>query len=211
MTPVEEVLERALSSDGDRYVFGAEVSLDDDNPSAFDCSELVQWSCAQAGVEPTMPDGSWLQARHCNNHGLLIPVAEGIDTRGALLFKFSGDPFTGGRPSSAHVAFSLGDGTTIEARSSTYGVGIFDANGRGWTHAGLIPGVDHDPTDDITYTYRGVENVLQRSYGPAVVDKMIEAGIIINTDNRVDDWEATDYTDGRFWTFLYRLLDYLEE
>ena len=144
MTYAEEVVSLCLAQDGDRYVFGAEVSPSDTNPSAFDCSELVQWACARAQVVPTMPDGSWIQARHCRNHGTLISVGEAINTRGALLFRFVGDPFTGGRPSSAHVAISLGNGTSIEARSSRYGVGSFSAYGRNWSHGGLIPGVEYD-------------------------------------------------------------------
>jgi hypothetical protein len=41
------------------------------------------------------------------------------------------------------VAISLGDGRTIEARGSAYGVGIFSANGRGWTAGGLVPGMKY--------------------------------------------------------------------
>jgi hypothetical protein len=143
----------ALSQDGDRYVFGHEVSPSDSNPNIFDCSELIEWACSRLGVNPTMPDGSWFQARHARNHGTLITIQEGIDTAGALLFKFGGDPFTGARPRTAHVAISQGDGTTIEARSARYGVGQFTAQGRGWTHAALIPGLDyqtHPIGDDMT-------------------------------------------------------------
>lgn len=143
MTHADEIVAFALSQDGDSYVFGAEASPDDVNPDAFDCSELVQWACARAALDPTMPDGSWWQARHCRNHDTLITLDEALRTRGALLFKFSSTPFEGGRPSSAHVAISLGNGLTIEARSSTYGVGMFTAEDRGWTHAGLIPGAQY--------------------------------------------------------------------
>lgn len=44
---------------GKPYVFGAEVKLDDPEPKAFDCSELVEWAFAQVGV--TVPDGSMNQ------------------------------------------------------------------------------------------------------------------------------------------------------
>jgi cell wall-associated NlpC family hydrolase len=41
-----------------------------------------------------------------------------------------------------HIAISLGDGRTMEARGRKYGVGIFDnAAGREWTAAGTIPGL----------------------------------------------------------------------
>jgi len=143
MVTVEQFVDLLLSQAGDRYIFGVEVSADDDNPSAFDCSELVQWGCDHLGVSPRMPDGSWNQANHCRIHGTLISVDQGVATRGALLFKFSSSPFEGSRPSSAHVAVSLGNGKTIEARSTHYGVGSFSAYNRGWTHAGLIPGLDN--------------------------------------------------------------------
>lgn len=132
-----------LSQDGDRYVFGAEVRADDADPAAFDCSELIEWACARLGVSPRMPDGSWIQARHCSQAGTMIPIDRAVKTRGALLFAFSSDPLVGARPGSAHVAVSLGDGRTIEARSRTHGVGIFTAYGRGWTHGALVPGVTY--------------------------------------------------------------------
>ena len=131
------MVEEAFTQAGKPYVFGAEVDLDDPDPAAFDCSELVQWAAHRAGLR--MPDGSWNQVSHCRDKLTLISVDLALDKRGALLFKFSSNPFRGERPSSAHVAISLGNGTTIEARSTNYGVGSFSAAGRGWTHAGLIP------------------------------------------------------------------------
>lgn len=123
----EAFVQRALSQAGDRYIFGAEVNLNDSNPSAFDCSELVQWAAHQAGV--SIPDGTMNQLPHVQRAGTTISVAEALRTRGALLF----------RP--GHVAISLGDGRTIEAKGSAYGVGIFNANGRGWTAGALVPGL----------------------------------------------------------------------
>lgn len=143
MVTAAEFANKLLSQAGKRYVFGHEVSPSDTDPSAFDCSELIEWGAAQLGVVPKVPDGSWYQARHCQNHGTRIPIADALTTMGALLFRFSSSPFTGARPTSSHVAVSLGDGRTIEAKGSRYGVGIFTSEGRGWTHAGLIPGVDY--------------------------------------------------------------------
>jgi cell wall-associated NlpC family hydrolase len=96
------------------------------------------------GVQPTVPDGSWLQCRHCDNHGTIVSLQDGIATQGALLFRFTGDPFSGDRPSSAHVAVSLGNGSTIEARGRTWGVGSWTTDGRGWTHAARVPGLTYD-------------------------------------------------------------------
>ncbi len=121
-----DFLQAALAQNGDRYVFGAETRLNDPNPHTFDCSELVQWAAHQAGV--TIPDGSSNQLAHVRRHGTEISVEQALRTPGALLF----------RP--GHVAISLGDGRTIEARGRNYGVGVFNGRGR-FTSAGLIPGM----------------------------------------------------------------------
>ncbi|WP_323389771.1 peptidoglycan-binding protein [Myxococcus qinghaiensis] len=125
----EAFVQKALAQKGDRYVFGAETNLNDPNPSKFDCSELVQWAAHQAGV--SVPDGTMNQVPYFKQKGTTISVAEALRTRGALLY----------RP--GHVAISLGDGRTIEARGSAYGVNIFSANGRGWTSGALIPGLKY--------------------------------------------------------------------
>lgn len=125
----EAFVQKALAQRGDRYVFGAETNLNDPNPDTFDCSELVQWAAHQAGV--SVPDGTMNQVPYFRQKGTEISVAQALRTRGALLY----------RP--GHVAISLGDGRTIEARGRAYGVNIFPANGRGWTSGALIPGLKY--------------------------------------------------------------------
>lgn len=122
----QEFLWNALGQQGKAYVFGAETRPSDPNPQAFDCSELVEWAARRAGV--SIPDGSINQI----NAARPMSVDEALRTPGALLFR-SGNP--------NHIAISLGDGRTIEARGRRYGVGIFSAAGRGWTRAGTIPGL----------------------------------------------------------------------
>ena len=64
-----------------------------------------------------------------------------MHTPGALLFSFSSEPVPGGgRPNHAHVAISLGDGRTIEARGKSYGVGTFNAANR-FQWAAIVPGL----------------------------------------------------------------------
>jgi peptidoglycan hydrolase-like protein with peptidoglycan-binding domain len=125
----EDFVQKALAQRGDRYVFGAETNLNDKNPDTFDCSELVQWAAHQAGV--SVPDGTMNQVPYFKQKGTEISVDKALKTRGALLF----------RP--GHVAISLGDGRTIEARGKAYGVNIFSAQGRGWTSGALIPGLKY--------------------------------------------------------------------
>lgn len=141
MATVLELVSLLVSQKGDKYVFGHEVSPDDADPSVFDCSELVEWGCARLKIKPKMPDGSWQQFRHCKKNGTTIAVERAILTPGALLFKFKGDPESGDRPKEAHVAVSLGNGMTIEAKGKKFGIGVFSAESRGWTHASLVPGI----------------------------------------------------------------------
>lgn len=146
-TPVETFMLQLLAQAGDRYVYASEVSLSDPDPGAWDCSELVQWAAATSSppIEPAMPDGSWLQFRHCALRHSTTSIEVAIATRGALLCRFSSSPLEGGRPRASHIAVSLGDGSTIEARGAAWGVGSWTADRgvRGWTHAAFIPGVDY--------------------------------------------------------------------
>ncbi len=122
-------LQHALAQQGDRYVFGAETNLNDANPDTFDCSELVQWAAARAGVN--IPDGSANQEAWVRRHGTQMSVEQALRTPGALLFR------------RGHVAISLGDGRTIEAKGSRHGVGVFNGRGR-FTSAGLVPGMRYN-------------------------------------------------------------------
>jgi hypothetical protein len=123
----EAFVQRALAQVGDEYIFGAEANLNDPNPKAFDCSELVQWAAHQVGV--SIPDGTMNQLPHIRRAGMTISVDEAVRTRGALLF------------APGHVAISLGNGQTIEARGRRHGVNIFSTRNRGWTIGGRIPGM----------------------------------------------------------------------
>ncbi|MDZ4827649.1 MAG: NlpC/P60 family protein [Actinomycetota bacterium] len=132
-------LDAALGQAGDPYVWGSSAAPTDADPDAFDCSELVKWAGRRAGV--TLPDGSWLQYLKLKEQGALIPVDQAMQTPGALLFSFSSEPQAGqGRPNQAHVAISLGDGRTIEARGKEYGVGTFEAADR-FEYGAIIPGL----------------------------------------------------------------------
>lgn len=148
-TPVRLIVAQAVAQAGDDYVFGAETTPLDVNPTEFDCSELVQWACMTVDpvLDPPMVDGSWLQWQHCRDQGSLVGVAVAVVIEGALLFRFSSDPASRRRPDSAHVAFSLGNGSTFEARSRSYGIGSWTSAPavRGWTHAALIPGALYEP------------------------------------------------------------------
>lgn len=119
----EKMVQFALAQAGDSYVWGG------NGPSGWDCSGLVQGATAHAGKPLGKPSAS--QWATCVAQGRTIPVKTALGTRGALLFRIGVGEFN-------HVAISLGNGSTIEARGTGYGVGVFgNAAGQGWTGAAL--------------------------------------------------------------------------
>jgi peptidoglycan DL-endopeptidase CwlO len=104
-------LRAAESRQGLPYVWGAA------GPSAFDCSGLVQWAFAQAGIR--MPRVAADQART----GPAVPVSE-LEP-GDLLF-YHTDPTAPGYIS--HVAIYLGNGWMIQAPEPGLGVQIVPAS-----------------------------------------------------------------------------------
>ena len=144
---VQHLIDVAMAQVGDQYVFGAEVSETDPDPSVWDCAEFTQWSAYQVGAE--IPGSSFEQYLDLKAKGLIIPVDQAMNTPGALLFHFSSEPQPGGgRPSEAHVALSLGNGQTVEAQSEEVGVITDDAGGR-FEYAALLPNVDYAGTGEV--------------------------------------------------------------
>jgi cell wall-associated NlpC family hydrolase len=95
---LDAVLKAAMSRQGLPYVWGGA------GPGSFDCSGLVQWSFAQAGI--VMPRVAADQARS----GPAVPVSRLAP--GDLLFYYT-DPTAPGYIS--HVAIYLGNGWMIQA------------------------------------------------------------------------------------------------
>lgn len=119
----ERMVRFALAQRGKAYVWGAS------GPSSFDCSGLVQAASRAGGRQLTKPSAS--QWATCVNANKNVPVATALRTRGALLFRIGVGEYN-------HVAISLGNGSTIEARGSAYGVNVFGGAGtRGWTGGAL--------------------------------------------------------------------------
>ncbi len=146
---VQHMLDQALAQVGDQYVFGAEVDVNDPDPTTWDCAELTKWAAHQAGAD--IPGSSFEQYLDLRAKGLLIPIEEAEHTPGALVFHFSSEPVAGGgRPSEAHVALSLGDGRTVEAQSEEVGVITDDNIGGRFEYGALLPGVDYSGADGST-------------------------------------------------------------
>lgn len=106
----------ALAQVGKAYVYGAS------GPNAFDCSGLVQEATRAAGKALAKPSGSQWSAIAAAGGSIGVPAA--ISTRGALLHR------------EGHIAISLGNGSTVEAMGSAYGVCIGKAAGR-FVHGGI--------------------------------------------------------------------------
>jgi hypothetical protein len=118
----ERMVQYALAQRGDRYVWGG------NGPGVWDCSGLVQAATRAAGHELRKPSAS--QWGTCRAAGKTISVASALKIRGALLFRMGG--------AYNHVAISLGNGSTMEARGTAYGVNVFgNAASGGWTGAAL--------------------------------------------------------------------------
>lgn len=130
---VNRFVDLALQQAGDSYVYGATPSLSNSNPSAFDCSSLVQWCAGKVGVK--LPRTSGQQYSAAASRGLLISQSTARRTKGALMY-------TGNR-GATHVAISLGNGKTIEARNPRYGVGVSNFDGRGWSGYSYVPGLKY--------------------------------------------------------------------
>jgi cell wall-associated NlpC family hydrolase len=83
-------------------------------------------------------------------------VNEAMHTRGALLFV--GDGQGVGRDAITHVAWSLGDGTTIEARGKAWGVGCWPSANR-FDFAALVPGVDYTKEEDMPLSDEDLDKI----------------------------------------------------
>lgn len=119
-----ELIEQALTQVGADYVWGAKPGKDNAKPQGFDCSGLVYWAAARAGL--SLRQGSMEQYDRTEQ----IPVAQALKTRGALVF-YRGSP--------NHVAISLGDGRVLEA-SFPWGVRVSTDVAK-FTMGGLIKGL----------------------------------------------------------------------
>ena len=73
---VQRFLEAALAQEGDTYVFDAQADHGDVDPEQFDCSELVEWAAAQAGVD-NVAEASYLQYLQFKEAGTAHPGRAG--------------------------------------------------------------------------------------------------------------------------------------
>jgi hypothetical protein len=152
VTIIDSILSIAQSQRGKPYRVGGNWTAADANPPYFDCSELTEWVCLRAGVPARLAETTYLQYWQCKDAHRLIPVAQGIATRGALLFTFTNGagPIEPPRDAASaervlvrrHVMFSLGGGRGFGSMNTELGTREVSDLSK-VTHAALIPGVDY--------------------------------------------------------------------
>ena len=132
----EAFVNQALKAQGDTYDFGTARDFSNPDPDKFDCSGLVIWAAKQSGYEApgfgnTNADGL---LKYTEKTGGALSPEDAKKKKGALLFRKDGDA------PAHHVAISLGDGTTMEAKGTKEGVGIFPERNT-WNAGGELPGM----------------------------------------------------------------------
>lgn len=143
-----DIIAKAMPHLGERYILGARAPLNNSaHAGPWDCAEFTSWCSYQAygivfgcyGQNPATADpysGKWYEDGVAA--GTLVSVSSALGTPGAFLVRKPGDFNIG----IGHVAISLGDGRTVEARSAQTGVvAAGGAAGRPWTTGLHLPGV----------------------------------------------------------------------
>jgi cell wall-associated NlpC family hydrolase len=119
---------------GKKYIYGA-VDFSNGapigNPTAFDCSSLVQWALYNVGIT-SCPRTSGQQYAWAVAARTTCTIAKAIATPGALVFL--------GANGSEHVAVSQGGGMFIEAENPTNGI-VSNYDNSQWSVACLVPGL----------------------------------------------------------------------
>lgn len=140
---------------GGRYANVLAPKDDANYAGPFDCAELATYvvyqvtgrlyGCVDNGNIPSEADaytGAW--RTDAGRIGRIVTVAEAARTPGAFVLRF---PPTGG--GMGHIAISVGDGTTIEAKSTAEGIVVDRISGRRWDIGVLIPWVDYSADGDV--------------------------------------------------------------
>lgn len=153
-----DVVKLANKHIGGKYVFGVKAPKNNaDWKGPWDCAEFASWvtyqltgilvGCTNNQSDPALADaysGAW--ARDAATLGKAISLGQAKGTAGAVLIRKPNDSAIG------HVAFSRGDGSTIEAHSKNTGVSVRKVDGRHWDLAMVLPLVTYpSPLPELVY------------------------------------------------------------
>lgn len=148
----KDILTVACRHRGEAYVLGAIPLLANAAwRGPWDCAEFAAWCAYQAygiifAVRPPDPRrgesySDWW-AQDAISQGCGVEAATALRSPGAILVR---RPRGGADKRMGHVAISMGDGTTIEAKDSATGVAIVaNAAGRHWDLGVHLPGVSYE-------------------------------------------------------------------
>jgi cell wall-associated NlpC family hydrolase len=122
----------ALSRQGGRYRLGATRYSHNVSEREFDCSSLVNWCFWRVGIhipDLILPKIEWFK----KNGGRQVSVSAGLKIRGAIMIR------TVIKSGNRHIGISIGNGKTIEAVGTAYGVRTMDRSTSDWQQAWLSP------------------------------------------------------------------------
>jgi N-acetylmuramoyl-L-alanine amidase len=132
---------------GEEYVYGADVDLNNPNwHGPWDCAEFCTWVVKQItgriygcvdnnAANPEPYTGGW-KNEVINGNVTSIPISKAAKTKGAILLRY--------RTNGKHIVFSNGDGTTVEAKGTDYGVCKSTiGNLSSWDFGILVPNVNY--------------------------------------------------------------------
>ncbi|MDR6563559.1 MULTISPECIES: peptidoglycan-binding domain-containing protein [unclassified Arcicella] len=155
MSTGKKILELAQKHVGEKYVFGAHVPFENSNyKGPWDCAEFVSWIVFQStqikiGVRGNEAyTGYWADdvPKLCKK----INISEAGQTYGAIVFRSPG--FKGIKI--GHIAFSDGNGGTVEAKSTKDGVCKSTIDGRQWEFGILINAVEYERNSILKLDYQ---------------------------------------------------------
>lgn len=149
MATGSDLITEALKHIGETYILGADVPFDDPNyKGPWDCAEFASWvvykvsgiiiGCVdnEASIKKLEPySGGWYKDASTSTSKISIAAAKSV--RGCVVVRKPVEGVVG------HVAFSDGEGGTVEAMSSARDVTKDKIDGRKWHVAFKIPGITY--------------------------------------------------------------------
>jgi hypothetical protein len=143
------LLRRARKHIGEKYVFGALAPKDkSDWEGPWDCAEFVSWlvyqeagilyGCVDDNVKPSQANaytGAWQS--DLERLGIRVSVDKAAGTVGGIVLRYPTSHATG------HIALCDGDGGTVEAKSTKFGLVTDTVHGRSWDTGVLIRGINY--------------------------------------------------------------------
>lgn len=171
MKNLKLVIAFALSYIGSKYVFGVVVPKKQKNyVGAFDCAEFIAYTAGQAldvfdyGVRNGDAYTGFFQ-QDAKDKGVIISVERAARIPGAIVLRYPKPGAIG------HIAWSKGDGKTVEAHSTKYGVIESKIDGRRWDVGVLLPGLAY--TENLPVKTKAPE-IVYRLKSPMMRDPYIK-------------------------------------